>query len=130
MSKSKKRKNVCQGTACGDTEGKYQKLCQEYRERDELEALNRRVDERHARMEQFLWEQEAKAEKHRIEDERRFNGILKLIGVIILCATIAMALSVLAVTEIFSWWISGAGIVIAGFIASFKAGYLWHEIKK
>lgn len=130
MSKSKKRKNVCQGNPCEATEGKYQKLCQEYRERDELEALNRRVDERHARMEQFLWEQEAKAEKHRIEEERRFNGILKLIGVIILCATIAMALSVLAVTEIFSWWISGAGIVIAGFIASFKAGYLWHEIKK
>ena len=129
MGKSKKHKNVCQGNPCEATEGKYQKLCQEYRERDELEALNRRVDERHARMEQFLWEQEAKAEKHRIEEERRFNGILKLIGVIILCATIAMALSVLAVTEIFSWWISGTVIVLAGFVAAFKAGYLWHEIK-
>ena len=129
MSKTKKRKNVCQGNPCEATEGKYQKLCQEYRERDELEALNRRVDERHARMEQFLWEQEAKAEKHRSEEERRFNGILKLIGVIILCATIAMALSVLAVTEIFSWWISGTVIVLAGFVAAFKAGYLWHEIK-
>ena len=129
MGKSKKHKNVCQGNPCEATEGKYQKLCQEYRERDELEALNRRVDERHARMEQFLWEQEAKAEKHRIEEERRFNGILKLIGVIILYATIAAALSVLAITEVFSWWISGAGIVIAGFIAAFKAGYLWREVK-
>lgn len=130
MSKSMKRKNVFQGNPCEATEGMYQKLCQEYRERDELEALNRRVDERHARMEQFLLEQEAKAEKHRFEEERRFDGILKLIGVIILCATIAMALSVLAVTEIFSWWISGTVIVIAGFVSSFKAGYLWHEIKK
>lgn len=130
MSKSKKRKNVCQGTACGDTEGKYQKLCQEYRERDELEALNRRVDERHARMEQFLWEQEARTEKRRIEEERRVNSTLRLIGLIVLYVTIAMALLSLALTEVFSWWISGAGIVVAGFIATFKAGYLWREIKR
>ena len=129
MGKSKKHKNVCQGASC-DTEGKYQKLCQEYRERDELEALNRKVDERNAWVEQFMWEEQKKAEMRRLDEERKVNGILKLMGLIILYATIAAALSVLAITEVFSWWISGAGIVIAGFIAAFKAGDLWREIKR
>ena len=129
MGKSKKRKNVCQNVRC-DTEGKYQKLCQEYRERDELEALNRKVEERTAKMEQILWEQEAKAEKRRIEEERRVNGILRLIGLLILFVTIGMGLVALAITEVFPWWISGSAIAVCGLVASFNAGYLWHVIKK
>ena len=129
MSKSKKRKNVCQDVRC-DNEGKYQKLCQEYRERDELEVLNRKVEERTAQWEKILWEQEARAENRRIEEERRVNAILRLIGLLILFATIGMGLVALAITEVFPWWISGPCVTVCGLVAAFKSGYLWHEIKK
>lgn len=111
-----------------DTEGKYEKICRDRAERDEFDALNRKVDERTAWMEQRIYDQEKKAERRRYAEEKLVNRILNLIGTIFLSATVIAAAISLYMTEVFPLWL-GAGLCgVTGVVAAFRVGYLWNEI--
>lgn len=124
MSKSKK-----QEPKTPDTEGKYERICNEYMERDELEALNRKVEERNAWIERMMYEHDKQLERTRMTQERRINAIGKLVVAILLAVAIITSLGVLAYMGAFSWPVSivcGGAILL---ISTFYAGYFWHDIK-
>ena len=111
-----------------DTEGKYEKIFRDRAERDEFDALNRKVDERTAWMEQRIYEQEKKAERRRCAEAQRVNSMLKLIGTMVLSATVIAAAISLYMTEVFSLWLCAGLCGVAGVVAAFRVGYLWNEI--
>lgn len=112
-----------------DTEGKYEKICRDRAERDEFDALNRKVDERTAWMEQRIYEQEKKAERRRYAEEKTVSNMLMLIGTMTISATVIAASAALYMTEVFPLWLCGGLCGVAGVVAAFRVGYLWHEIK-
>lgn len=124
MSKSKKQK-----TRVPETEVKYERICQEYRERDELETLNRKVDERNAWIEQMVAENTKRVEKNRLAQECRVNAIGKFVSTIIIALAIIVSLAALAYLETFSWAVSMISIGATLLIATFRAGYFWHDVK-
>lgn len=95
----------------------------------ELEALNRKVDERLAETEHLLWEHEEKARMRRDEEARKVNGILSMIGTMIISGALIAASAALYMTEVFPLWLCGGLCGVAGVVAAFRVGYLWHEIK-
>ena len=112
------------------TAGKYKKLYQDYVERDELEFFNRKSEERVARMQHELWEQEVKAEKERARQEQKLNAIVNLVAMIFLCAIFIASLCTLSFTVGLDWIFT---VIVSGLLvicAAFRAGYIWHEIKK
>lgn len=121
MSKSKKKAPV--------GEGKYEDICREYRERDELETLNRKVEERNAMFEKIMWEQKVATEKLREKQEQRFCAVVKLVFMVVMALTIVTAVLVLAYTEAVAWWISITVAVLLTIPTAFKAGWLWYEFK-
>ena len=124
MSKAKKQK-----TKAPAIEGKYEAMCHEYMERDELEALNRKVDERNAWVEGMIWEQEKKAEHRRWEQQRRFNAISNVLVTTIVAIAIVALLAALVYLEVFGWQLSMVGWLATSLIAAFRVGYFWHEVK-
>ena len=115
------------------TDGKYKRMYQDHIERDEFEFLNKRTAERVAKMRRKLWEQEAKAamaqvaqEKH----ERKFNGVLNLVALILFGIVAITALCALSYTENLDWAITAIVVALLALSGAFRAGYLWHEIKK
>lgn len=115
------------------TDGKYKRMYQDHIERDELEFLNKRTAERIAQMRRTMWEQEAKVamaqvaqEKH----ERKFNGVLNLVAVILFGIIAITALCALSYTENLDWAITAIAVAILCICGAFRAGYLWYEIKK
>lgn len=123
MSKSKKK------TRIPETEAKYERICQEYRERDELESLNRKIDERNAWVERIMAENCKRAEADRLAQENRVNAIGKFVATIIIALAIIVSLVALAYLETFSWPVSLISIGAILLIATFRSGYLWHDIK-
>lgn len=126
MSKSKK-KTMRQQTAC---EGKYEAICRDRQERDELDMLNRKTRERVDQMQQELWEQQAKAEYARLLQEKKLKALIDLVLLVIMCAVTCAVMITLAYTGAVAWWISALLIVGLMMTCSFRSGWLWHEIKK
>ena len=111
------------------TEGKYEQLCREYEEREQLEMLNKRSAARVEEMERMMWEARAKAEMDALKQEQKFAAVVKLIFVIVMSLVIISALMVFAYTENFEWWISIGMSGLLTIVSAFKAGYFWREIK-
>ena len=107
----------------------YRDRCEDYRERDELERLNRRTAERISEMEEKLWQQQASAEYARVRQERRLNGMLKLLGVFTLSAVITAALGMLWWLEALHWGVSLIGCAAALIAGAFRMGFICHEIR-
>lgn len=126
MSKSKK-KAMRQQAAC---EGKYETICRERQERDEFAALNHKTRERVDRMQQELWEQQAKAEYARLMQEKKLKALFDLALLVIMCAVTCAVMITLAYTGAVAWWISVLLTVGLLMTCSFRSGWLWHEIKK
>ena len=139
MAKSNKKNN---------TEGKYEQICREYVERDELEKLNqrsaervfemerrmyereRRAAERVFEMERRMYERERRAEEIRQKQERKICAAVKMgLLVFIASATIA-ALLILAYAAVFDWWLSIILSMLLSILTAFRAGYFWHEFKQ
>lgn len=95
----------------------------------ELEALNRKVDERFSESVHLVWEHEKKAEMRRNEEARKVNGILNMIGTMIISGAVIAASAALYMTESVSLWFAVALGGLTGLISAFRFGYLWHEIK-
>lgn len=121
MAKAKKQKN--------NTEGKYEQICREYVERDELEKLNQRTAERVSQMECMMYEREKRAEEIRQKQERKFGAAVKLTFLLIMDVTTITALLTLAYTETFAWWISVGVYILLALPTAFKAGWFWYEFK-
>jgi cation transport ATPase len=111
------------------TEGKYEQLCREYEEREELEKLNKRCMARVEEMDRIMWEAQARAEMERLKQEKRFAAAVKLVFVVIMSLVIIASLMVFAYTETFAWWISISLSGLLTIVSAFKAGYFWHEIR-
>jgi cation transport ATPase len=126
MSKSKKKAMRQQATC----EGKYETICRERQERDELDMLNSKTRERVDRMQQELWEQQAKAEYARIMQEKKLKALFDLVLLVIMCAVTCAVMITLAYTGAVAWWISVLLTVGLLMTCSFRSGWLWHEIKK
>jgi cation transport ATPase len=126
MSKSKKKAARQQA----DCEGKYETICRERQERDELDMLNSKTRERVDRMQQELWEQQAKAEYARIMQEKKLKALFDLVLLVIMCAVTCAVMITLAYTGAVAWWISVLLTVGLLMTCSFRSGWLWHEIKK
>ena len=121
MAKSNKKNN---------TEGKYEQICREYVERDELEKLNQRSAERVCEMERSMYERERRAEEIRQKQERKICAAVKMgLLVFIAFATIA-ALLILAYAAVFDWWLSIILSMLLSILTAFRAGYFWHEFKQ
>ena len=125
MSKSKKSA-ARQQAAC---EGKYEAICRERQERDELDMLNSKTRERVDRMQQELWEQQAKAEYEKIMQEKKLKALIDRVLLVIMCAVTCAVMITLAYTGAVAWWISILMTVGLLMTCSFRSGYLWHEIK-
>ena len=144
MSKAKK-KEMRQQAAC---EGKYEAICRDRQERDELDMLNRKTRERVDQMQQELndlqaktvlenamheaqlKEQEAKAEYARLVQEKKLKALIDLVLLVIMCAVTCAVMIALAYTGAVAWWISALLAVGLMMTCSFRSGWLWHEIKK
>lgn len=107
----------------------YRDRCEDYRERDELENLNRRTAERMDEMQRQLWEREAKSEYARVRQEKRLNGMLKLLGVFTLSAVITAALGLLWWLEALHWGVCLIGCAAALIAGAFRIGFICHEIR-
>lgn len=123
MAKAKKQKKT------PNNEGKYERICQEYVERDELEKLNQRAAERVFQMENMLYEREMRAEEIRQKQEQRFCAAVKLVFLVVMAVSFITSFLVLAYTEAFAWWISITLSVLLSLPTAFKAGCLWYEFK-
>ena len=124
MSKSKK-----QQMKALEIEGKYERMCQEYRERDELERLNRKTRERVEVIEAELQARMAYEQIVREKQERRINAIVQLIVTVILTLAGCVSLGVIAWVEVTLqpvMMILCAAWLLAG---TFRAGYYWYAIK-
>ena len=126
MSKSKK-KEMRQQAAC---EGKYEAICRDRQERDELAMLNRKVRERVDRMQQEMLEQQVKAAYERMMQEKKLKALTDLALLVIMCAVVCTGVIALAYTGAVAWWISIPLTVGLTMTCSFRSGWLWHEIKK
>lgn len=122
------RRPVCEGRC--DTDGKYERICREREEQDEIDALNRKVDERTAWMEQRLYEQEKKAERRRYAEEKTVSNMLKLIGTMIISGSVIAAAISLYMTEVFPLWLAFGICGVAILIGAFLSGYRWNEISR
>lgn len=111
------------------TEDRYERICREYVERDELEKLNARASERVYQMERMMAEREQRAEEIRQKQEQRFCAAVKLVFLAIMALTIVSAVLVLAYTEAIAWWISITVAVLLTIPSAFKAGWFWYEFK-
>jgi predicted membrane channel-forming protein YqfA (hemolysin III family) len=111
------------------TDGKYKRMYQDHIERDEFEFLNKRTAERVAKMRKALWEQEAKAAMAQVKQEKKFNGILNLVTVILFCIVAIAALCALSYTDNLDWAITAIVVALLALCGAFRAGYIWHEIK-
>lgn len=124
MSKSKK-----QQMKALEIEGKYERMCQEYRERDELERLNRKTRERVEVIEAELQARMAYEQIVREKQERRINAIVQLIVTVILTLAGCVSLGVIAWVEVPLrpvMMILSAAWLLAG---TFRSGYSWYAIK-
>lgn len=101
----------------------------EWNELDEIEYLNKMVDDRLNRIRQEQFEREARMERRRVEHEHRVNTILRMISVIMMYAAMVVALVILAWTEVVVWWLSGSVAVGLALCGAFRAGYFWRESK-
>lgn len=102
---------------------------QDRRERDELEALNRKTEENMAQMQKMLWEQETKAAFERMKQQKKVQAMFDLVTLVFLCVVTCVALIVLSYTGWVAWWLSivlTLGLMMA---CSLRTGWLWHEIK-
>lgn len=125
---SQMRRPACNGRC--DTEGKYEKICRDRAERDEFDALNRKVDERTAWMERKLYEQEKKAERRRDAESQIVSGVLELIGTMAIAGTVIAACAALYMAESVSLWLAVGIGGVSGIVAAFRIGYLWNEISR
>lgn len=121
MAKANKQKN--------NAEGKYEQICREYVERDELEKLNQRAAERVHKMECLIYEREKRAEEIRQKQERKFCAAVKMVFLVVIAVTAIAALLILAYTEAFAWWISIVASILLALPTTFKAGWVWYEFK-
>ena len=139
MAKSNKKNN---------TEGKYEQICREYVERDELEKLNqrsaervlemerkmyereRRAAERVYEMERRMYERERRAEEIRQKQERKIRAALKMGLLVLIAFVIIAALLFLAYAAVFDWWLSIILSMLLSILTAFRAGYFWHEFKQ
>ena len=121
MAKSNKKNN---------TEGKYEQICREYVERDELEKLNQRSAERVHEMERRMYERERRAEEIRQKQERKLSTAVKLVFLVVIAFAAIAALMILAYTGSFAWWLSIILSMLLSIPTAFKAGYFWHEFKQ
>lgn len=110
-------------------EAEFEKAWQERRERDELEALNRKTEENMAQMQKQLWEQESKAAFERRKQEKKLQALIDLVVLSFLSAVTCVSLIVLSYTGWVAWWISIALTVGLMMACSLRTGWLWHEIK-
>lgn len=123
MAKAKKQKKT------PNNEGKYEQMCREYVERDELEKLNQRAAERVSQMEHMMYEREKRAEEIRQKQEQRFCAAMKLVFMVVMAVTFIASFLVLAYTEAFAWWLSITASVLLALPTAFKAGCFWYEFK-
>lgn len=94
---------------------------------DELEYLNSLVNERMKRMEQVHWEREAERDHQRVMHERRLNARVRMISIIMLYATMVVALIVLAYTKVVVWWLCMSVAAPLALCGAFRAGYYYRE---
>lgn len=111
------------------TDGKYKRMYQDHIERDEFEYFNKRTAERVSKMRKALWEQEAKAALEQVKHEKKFNGILNLVTVILFCIVATAALCALSCTDNLDWAITAIFVALLSLCGAFRAGYIWRDIK-
>lgn len=126
MSKAKK-KEMRQQAAC---EGKYERICRDRQERDELDMLNRKVRERVDRMQQEMLEQQAKAAYERMMQEKKLKALTDLVLLVIVGLIVSLGVITLANMGAMAWWLSLPLAISMLVVCSFRSGWLWHEIKK
>ena len=110
-------------------EAELEKARLERRERDELDALNRKTEENLAYMQKMLWEQESKVAFERRKQQQKLQAMIDLVVLIFLAVVTCAALIVLSYTGWVEWWFSivlTMGLLMA---CSLRTGWLWHEIK-
>ena len=98
-------------------------------ELDEIEYLNKMVEDRLKRIQKEQWEREARMEHRRVQHEHRVNAILRMIATIGLYAAMVTALLILGWTKVVVWWLSGSVAVGLALCGAFRAGYFWRESK-
>ena len=126
MSKAKK-KEMRQQAAC---EGKYERICRDRQERDELAMLNRKVRERALVAEAVLKEQQAKAAWVNAMYEARLKALINLVLLAIVGLIVSLGVITLANMGAMAWWLSLPLAISMLVVCSFRSGWLWHEIKK
>ena len=126
MSKAKK-KEMRQQAAC---EGKYEAICRDRQERDELAMLNRKVRERALVAEAVLKEQQAKAAWVNAMYEARLKALINLVLLAIVGLIVSLGVITLANMGAMAWWLSLPLAISMLVVCSFRSGWLWHEIKK
>lgn len=110
--------------------GKYEGMCREYQEREELEKLNQEVRERLKRAEEAMWQQARQMDETRYQQKIRNEATAKLVFTIVMAMPVTAAFLMLAYMGVFAWWLASCLVGLIVGLSAFRSGWLWHEIKR
>lgn len=109
---------------------KYEGMCREYQEREELEMLNRQTRERLDKYEEALWKQVRQMEESRYQQKIRNEATAKLAFTIVMAMPVTAAFLLLAYMGVIAWWLASCLVGLIVGLSAFRSGWLWHEIKR